>query len=101
MCRSMLALGGVILALVLASLGPLGAAELPIPMHGAYVHSPARCGRCGCLSVIYVYHRELETTYGESFDPRNYDTAEPHYYWGPVRRYPRYLVNGAPIRRAC
>lgn len=95
MYRSMLALGGVAVALVLASPAPLKAAELVVP-HGAYVR-PAYCGPCGCLTVRYVYHRQLETTYGASFDPRNFDTTEPYYYFGPVRRYPRYFVNGVPV----
>lgn len=101
MCRSLLALGGVIAALVLASPGPLKAAELPVRTHGAYVRTSPYCGRCGCLTVGYVYHRQLETTYGTSFDPRNYDTTEPHYYFGPVRRFPRYFADGVPTRGAC
>ncbi|HTV28343.1 MAG TPA: hypothetical protein VMF32_11225 [Xanthobacteraceae bacterium] len=63
------------------------------------VHSRVRtlyCGPCGCLGVTYVYHRVLETTYGLGFDPRNYDTTEPHFYFGPMRAWPRYLVDGRP-----
>jgi hypothetical protein len=41
-------------------------------------------------SFVYVYHRDLRQTYGTGFDPRNYDETEPHYYFGPVRRYVRY-----------
>jgi hypothetical protein len=48
------------------------------------------CGTCGCLQVSHVRHRELRSTYGIAFDPRNYDTTEPHYYFGPIRTYPRY-----------
>jgi hypothetical protein len=54
------------------------------------------CGCCGCLHESYVRHRELRTTYGIRFDPRNYDTQEPHYYFGPVRTYPRYWVSAGP-----
>jgi hypothetical protein len=36
----------------------------------------------------------LESTYGTAFDPRNDDQTEPHYYWGRVRAYPRYFVDG-------
>ena len=54
------------------------------------------CGCCGCLHESYVRHRELRTTYGIGFDPRNYDTQEPHYYFGPVRSYPRYWVSAGP-----
>lgn len=50
------------------------------------------CGPCGCLRVTYVHHREIRTTYGVGFDPRNYDQTELHFYPGPVRRYPRYWV---------
>src|ERR1700730_10161323 len=46
--------------------------------------------RCGRPNVAYVYHRDLRQTYGSHFDPRNYDQTEPHYYFGPVRRYARY-----------
>src|SRR6516165_8078013 len=35
----------------------------------------AECGPCGCVRVTYDYHRELESTYGLGFDPRNYDTT--------------------------
>jgi hypothetical protein len=40
--------------------------------------------------VTYVYHRDLRQTYGTGVDPRNYDETEPHYYFGPVRRYVRF-----------
>ena len=46
---------------------------------------------------LFSYHRELRTTYGIGFDPRNYDTTEPHYYLGPMRAYPRYWVSAAPV----
>jgi hypothetical protein len=54
------------------------------------------CGCCGCLQVSHMHHRELRTTYGTGFDPRNYDSQEPHYYFGPMRSYPRYWVTAAP-----
>jgi hypothetical protein len=70
------------------------AADLPILAPARYA---ARwCGPCGCLHRAYVYHRELRTTYGIGFDPRNYDMTEPHYYYGPVRAYPRYWVSAVP-----
>lgn len=100
MSRSMCALGGMIGALLLASVHPLAAAELTVPKGPAYA-APANCGPCGCLTVTYVYHRQLESTYGLSFDPRNYDQAVPHYYMGPVRRYPRYFVDGVPVHGSC
>lgn len=98
MCRSMLALGGAVAALLLAS--PVMAAELAVP-HGAYARNPAACGPCGCLTVKYVYHRVIESTYGASFDPRNFDTTEPHFYLGATRRFPRYFVNGVPAGGPC
>jgi hypothetical protein len=105
MYRSMLARGGVVaaslLTVLLASPAPLAAAELAVPGHETYVQRAPNCGPCGCLTVRYVYHRQLETTYGASFDPRNFDTTEPHYYLGPVRRYPRYFVDGVPVSGPC
>jgi hypothetical protein len=56
------------------------------------------CGPCGCLHVSYVYHRELRSTYGLSFDPRNFDQSEPYYYFGRLRAYPRYWVDADPMR---
>jgi len=99
----MLALGGVLGGLVLASLGPLRAAELLAPTSVTQAPNPVPndCGPCGCLSVTYVYHSELRSTYGLSFDPRNYDQTEPHYYFGPVRAYPRYFVDGLPVPGSC
>jgi len=51
------------------------------------------CGCCGCLRVTYDYHRELRSTYGSHFDPRNYDQTEPHYHFGRVRAYPQYWTD--------
>jgi hypothetical protein len=102
MSRSTLALGCVVTASLLgAPAVPAGAAELSVVGHRAYVHIPRYCGPCGCLAVRYVYHRQLETTYGASFDPRNFDTTEPHYYFGPMHRYPRYFVEGVPFGGPC
>jgi hypothetical protein len=96
----MLALGGIVGSMILAS--PLGAAELPPPRVGhAHIRVPAYCGPCGCLRVTYVYHRELRATYGLGFDPRNYDTTQPHYYFGRMRAYPRYFVEGGPLPGYC
>jgi hypothetical protein len=86
-----------LLALMLPS--SLRAADLGIP--SPQVAVPANCGPCGCLTETFVYHRQLETTYGLSYDPRNYDTTEPHYYFGPIRRYPRYFVDGIPVAERC
>jgi hypothetical protein len=70
--------------------GSATAADLAVP---AQRNAAARwCGCCGCLHASYVHHRELRSTYGLAYDPRNYDQTEPHYYFGPVRAYPRYWV---------
>jgi hypothetical protein len=74
------------------------AAEL-LPSTGVQVRhhraAPA-CGPCGCLQVSYGYHRELQSTYGAAFDPRNYDQTQPHFYLGRMRAYPRYWVSADP-----
>jgi hypothetical protein len=95
--RIMLAVGAIVGAMVLASPSPLRAADLLAPARVAQ----AQCGPCGCLTVTYVYHRELRSTYGAGFDPRNFDTTQPHYYFGPMRAYPRYFVDGAPVSGSC
>jgi hypothetical protein len=61
------------------------AADLQVPAVEA-----AECGPCGCVHVTYDYHRELRSTYGVAFDPRNFDQTQPYYYFGPVRAWPRY-----------
>jgi hypothetical protein len=75
---------------VLASLAPSVAADLPVSGRG--VTQQAWCGPCGCLRVDFDHHRELRSTYGTGFDPRNYDETQPHYYFGAMRAYPRYSV---------
>ncbi len=63
------------------------AADLGVPAPAA---EASECGPCGCVQVTYDYHRELRSTYGLAFDPRNFDQTQPYYYFGPVRAYPRY-----------
>lgn len=99
--RTFLAAALSIAAITISSLGPLGAAELRVPEGGARPGGLAYCGPCGCLGVAYVYHRELRSTYGLGFDPRNYDTTQPHYYFGRVRAWPRYFVEGGPVPVYC
>lgn len=98
MSRITLVTGGMVGTMFLA-LSSVGAAELSPPYPRAY--APAQCGPCGCLGVTYVHHRELRSTYGLSYDPRNYDTTQPHYYFGPMKAYPRYFVDGVPISGSC
>ncbi len=99
--RRLVAMAISIAAITLFCAGALDAAELRVP--GRLAHPPglAHCGPCGCLGVAYVYHRELRSTYGLGFDPRNYDTTRPHYYFGPVRAWPRYFVEGGPVPEEC
>jgi hypothetical protein len=78
------------------------AADLSMPRaEAAEASAEPPCGPCGCLTVTYVRHRELRSTYGAGFDPRNFDTAEPQFYFGPMKEYPRYYVDGAPIPHQC
>lgn len=95
-------------SIVVGGLGALlfaataGAADLEAPSPRPVVAAPAACGPCGCLTVEYVAHPQLETTYGLGYDPRNFNTAEPYFYMGPVRHYPRYFVDGVPVQeRGC
>jgi hypothetical protein len=67
--------------------GSARAAELGVPGPGVQA---AECEPCGCAHVTYDYHRELRSTYGIGFDPRNFDQTQPYYYFGPVRAWPRY-----------
>jgi hypothetical protein len=43
-----------------------------------------------------VRHRQVESTYGTAFDPRNDDQTEPHFYLGRSRTYARYWVEIIP-----
>ena len=76
----------------------VGAAELQVAVHGRHHHGVSWCGPCGCLQVSYDYHRELRSTYGAGFDPRNFDQTQPYYFLGPVRAYPRYWVEVDPTQ---
>lgn len=99
--KSLFAVGGLVgITLTLSS--TLGATELPTPsINYAGSGAPVYCGRCGCLGVAYTYHPQLRSTYGLSFDPRNYDTTQPHYYLGRMRAYPRYYIDGLPSHGTC
>ena len=95
MAKSLTGLAAIaVLAAVALSQSAVGA-ELDRPRH---VHAHPRvapaiyCGCCGCLRVTFDYHRELRSTYGTRFDPRNFDQTEPYYYFGRVRPYPRFWV---------
>jgi hypothetical protein len=98
MLRSVVALGTVVGAFAVMSTAPAGAAELQAPRAARAGY----CGPCGCLQVTYVYHRNLLSTYGTGFDPRNYDTTQPHYYFSrSLHAYPRYFVDGVPLPDQC
>ena len=82
----------LIAAFVLAATGGLlaggaRAADLGVPGPGVQAD---QCGPCGCVDVTYDHHRELRSTYGLAFDPRNFDQTQPYYDFGPVRAYPRF-----------
>jgi hypothetical protein len=102
MTKSTLALAAVV-ALGLSELpSPVKAADRDMPRRAiAEHHHPAElyCGCCGCLRVSYDYHRELRSTYGTRFDPRNYDETEPHYYFGRMRAYPQYWIERDGMER--
>ncbi len=89
---SALLLGMATAAVTVPTALPAAAADLGVPA----VRAARACPRCGCLQVWYIRHPELRSTYGLAYDPRNYDGTEPHYYYGPVRAYPRYAVEGGP-----
>jgi hypothetical protein len=92
MQRVTLAVGGAA-ALLCASLNaPISAAELNVPTPVRHARALRYCGPCGCLRAVYVYHRDIQSTYGTSYDARNYDTTEPHFYPGRVHAYPHYFV---------
>jgi len=99
MLRSIVALGTIVGAFVAVTpTSPVTAAELQPPQAAR----PAYCGPCGCLQVTYVYHRQVLSTYGTGFDPRNYDMTQPHYYLSrSVHAYPRYFVDGVLLPDQC
>jgi hypothetical protein len=92
--RLSLLASGMTTALSLSALTPLAAADLTPQQPVQYAAARSFCGRCGCLDVTYIRHRELESTYGLAFDPRNDDQTEPYFYLGRMRAYPRYAVDG-------
>jgi hypothetical protein len=98
MPSSILALAIVLSATVViaARPTPINAADLAAPTAHAAKNRVVRrsCGVCGCLRVVYSYHRRLWFTYGLGFDPRNYDMTEPHFHLGRVRAYPQYVEGG-------
>lgn len=95
---SALAAGIVIIAGIPAVVKPVQAADLLRPVaHVRAHHATIDCGPCGCLHLTYVYHRELQSTYGIGFDPRSFDQTEPYYYWGRVRAFPRFWVDADPM----
>jgi hypothetical protein len=79
-------------AVAVCTMVPAGAKAADLPGRFARHWGPS-CGCCGCLGVTYDYHRELRSTYGAHFDPRNYDQTEPHYHFGRVRAYPHYWTD--------
>jgi hypothetical protein len=97
MIRKLIGSWGLVGLVTVAWCGLVDAAELAVKTHVA----PARCGPCGCLERTSVYHPDLQSTYGLLYDPRNFDTTEPYYYLGPVRRHLRFYVDGVPAPGTC
>jgi hypothetical protein len=88
-----LTVGALIILSSAVCLGTATAADLQIPqsaVRAGHYQAASACGPCGCLHVTYDYHRELRSTFGVGFDPRNFDTTEPYFYYGAVRAYPHY-----------
>jgi hypothetical protein len=92
MLRAILAVGGAAALLFTILNAPISAAELNVATPVHHARALRYCGPCGCLRVVYVYHRDIQSTYGTSYDARNYDTTEPHFYPGAVHAYPHYYV---------
>jgi len=92
MSKSLLALVAAVAICTFGLPGAMKAADRELPRAKPERHRMAEpyCGCCGCLRVTNNYHRELRSTYGIQFDPRNYDQTEPHYFFGRVRAYPQY-----------
>ncbi len=105
MSRSALMVLSAVGALVFAYVvQPTKADEFGVaPRHAAHAraHVSRHCGRCGCPRVAYVHHRELESTYGLDYDPRNYNTTKPHFYPGRMRSYTQYFVYGVTVPDFC
>ena len=91
--------------LTAAAAAPASAADYAVP--SPVRHHAARevvyidrgpnpyCGpRCGPPVVVYVRHKSLGQAYPSSFDPRT--RGEPHYYYGGVRTYVRYVHPACP-----
>jgi hypothetical protein len=94
-----LVVGVVVMAGGLVEAISAGAAELLAqPMGPPAAASTFWCGPCGCLHVGHAYHRELRSTYGLNFDPRNFDQTQPYYFLGPVRAYSRYWCDAVGWR---
>jgi hypothetical protein len=87
----------MLLAAALGMAGPTSAFAAELGVQVRHPHAALACGPCSCLHRSYVYHRELRSTYGTEFDPRNYDQTEPHFYLGRTRAYPRYWVSADPV----
>jgi len=104
MRKTMLVIGGAAGVMIPALAGWLEAAELPLPAPRAE-NSPdalADRGPCGCLPAASpARDRGPQSTYGPSFDPRNYDQTEPYYYPGRPRAHVRYFVEGCSISHPC
>lgn len=90
--------GTIVAAALSAMLNSATAAELQLPRSVVHERQAAACDDpCGCLHARFEYHRELLSTYGTGFDPRNFDTTQPYFYFGRVRAYPQFWC-GADVQ---
>ena len=93
-----------ILALAIGLIG-LAACILPVSASAADLPvsvRPNRPQRCGVgNAVVFIsptfITENCDQPTGTGFDPRNFDTTEPHYYLGRMRAYPRYWVSAGPL----
>lgn len=95
MIAALLGAGAILAVAFSPSVNSARAADMAVK---ANVSQSACNDPCGCLRVSYDRHRELLTTYGTGFDPRNFDTTEPHYYFGQVRAYPQYSCDDPTVQ---
>jgi hypothetical protein len=77
------------LALVVRAMGAMttiAAAADPTALQKVANHkarSQWRCVACGCIRE--GRRSELQSTYGLNYDPRNFDTTEPYFFYNGTR----------------
>jgi hypothetical protein len=100
MSKTMMTALGLAIAVGLAAQPrTAAAADLQVAPPQVRAEQYQACGPCGCLHVTYEYHRELKSTYGTGYDPRNFDTTEPYFYWGAMRAYPHFSCDTQDLQQ--